>query len=240
MQKRARREIDSGDSASQKPAIKKAKFARPTSGQFKVTKLQPKLQPRREEVEEEEVEDYEFANEDENEDDDDNSDEIDDGDDEGEDEIDDDDEGDDDGDAEPQINSADVLRELEGQAQSSAKREFAALDLSENSKKAIAEMGFTTMTEVQAKSIPPAMTGRDILGAAKTGSGKTLAFLVPAVELLCKLKFKPRNGTGVLIISPTRELALQIFGVAKELLKHHHQTFGIVMGGANRKSEAER
>ncbi len=47
-------------------------------------------------------------------------------------------------------------------------------------------------------------------------------------------------GTGVLIISPTRELALQIFGVAKELMEHHSQTFGIIMGGANRKAEAEK
>lgn len=50
------------------------------------------------------------------------------------------------------------------------------------------------MTEIQARCIPPALTGRDILGAAKTGSGKTLAFLLPAVEFLCRLKFKPRNG----------------------------------------------
>lgn len=47
-------------------------------------------------------------------------------------------------------------------------------------------------------------------------------------------------GTGVLIVSPTRELALQIFGVAKELMAHHSQTFGIVMGGANRRAEAEK
>ncbi|KAI8618347.1 P-loop containing nucleoside triphosphate hydrolase protein [Chytriomyces sp. MP71] len=139
--------------------------------------------------------------------------------------------------------SVDVLSELEGASSSTdgpVSLDFTALKVTENTAKAIAELGFTTMTEVQARSIPPAMTGRDILGAAKTGSGKTLAFLIPAIELLCRLKFKPRNGTGVLIISPTRELALQIFGVAKELLKHHHQTFGIVMGGANRKSEAER
>jgi ATP-dependent RNA helicase DDX18/HAS1 len=96
------------------------------------------------------------------------------------------------------------------------------------------------MTEIQARGIPPALTGRDILGAAKTGSGKTLAFLLPAIELLCRMKFKPRNGTGVLIISPTRELALQIFGVANEIMKHHSQTYGIVMGGANRKAEAQK
>ena len=84
------------------------------------------------------------------------------------------------------------------------------------------------------------MAGKDVLGAAKTGSGKTLAFLIPAIEILSALRFKPRNGTGVLVISPTRELALQIFGVARELMKHHSQTYGIVMGGANRKAEAEK
>ncbi|KAI9145086.1 P-loop containing nucleoside triphosphate hydrolase protein [Paraphysoderma sedebokerense] len=96
------------------------------------------------------------------------------------------------------------------------------------------------MTQIQARCIPAALTGRDILGAAKTGSGKTIAFLLPAIEILAKMKFKPRNGTGVIVISPTRELALQIFGVAKDLLKYHSQTFGIVMGGANRKAEADK
>jgi ATP-dependent RNA helicase DDX18/HAS1 len=47
-------------------------------------------------------------------------------------------------------------------------------------------------------------------------------------------------GTGIIIVSPTRELALQIFGVARELMAHHSQTFGIVMGGANRRAEAEK
>lgn len=47
-------------------------------------------------------------------------------------------------------------------------------------------------------------------------------------------------GTGIVIVSPTRELALQIFGVAKELMAHHSQTFGILMGGANRKAEADK
>ncbi len=117
---------------------------------------------------------------------------------------------------------------------------FSSLQVSDQTRNAITDLGFAKMTEVQARSIPAAMTGRDILGAAKTGSGKTLAFLIPAVEFLFKMKFKPRNGTGVVIISPTRELALQIFGVAKELFKYHHQTFGILMGGANRKAEAEK
>lgn len=58
-------------------------------------------------------------------------------------------------------------------------------------------MGFTDMTEIQAMSIPPLLEGRDLVGAAKTGSGKTLAFLIPAVELIYKLKFMPRNGTKI-------------------------------------------
>ena len=117
---------------------------------------------------------------------------------------------------------------------------FDAMDFSEPTKNAIAEMGFTSMTEVQARCIPALLAGKDVLGAARTGSGKTLAFLIPAIELLYRMKFKPRNGTGVIIVTPTRELALQILGVAKDLLKFHNQTFGLVMGGANRKAEAEK
>ena len=48
------------------------------------------------------------------------------------------------------------------------------------------------------------------------------------------------TGTGIIIISPTRELALQIFGVVKELMAGHSQTFGIVMGGANRRAEGDK
>lgn len=64
----------------------------------------------------------------------------------------------------------------------------------ENTLNAIKDMGFNNMTEIQARSIPPLLEGRDLVGAAKTGSGKTLAFLIPAVELIYKLKFMPRNG----------------------------------------------
>lgn len=117
---------------------------------------------------------------------------------------------------------------------------FEQLKLSDKTMKAIGEMGFTKMTAIQKVAIPPLLAGKDVLGAAKTGSGKTLAFLIPAIEILSALRFKPRNGTGVIVVSPTRELALQIFGVARELMKHHSQTYGIVIGGANRKAEAEK
>ncbi|XP_078538500.1 ATP-dependent RNA helicase DDX18 [Lissotriton helveticus] len=119
---------------------------------------------------------------------------------------------------------------------------FASLaDLvSENTLKGITEMGFVHMTEIQHKSIRPLLEGRDVLAAARTGSGKTLAFLIPAIELVYKLKFMPRNGTGVLILSPTRELAMQTYGVLKELMTHHVHTYGLIMGGSNRSAEAQK
>ncbi|XP_060683134.1 ATP-dependent RNA helicase DDX18 isoform X2 [Hemiscyllium ocellatum] len=101
-------------------------------------------------------------------------------------------------------------------------------------------MNFTHMTPIQQKSVRPLLEGRDILAAAKTGSGKTLAFLIPAIELIYKLKFMPRNGTGVLVLSPTRELAMQTFGVLKELMAHHVHTYGLLMGGSNRTAEAQK
>lgn len=47
-------------------------------------------------------------------------------------------------------------------------------------------------------------------------------------------------GTGCIVLSPTRELSMQTFGVLKELMKYHHQTYGLVMGGANRSTEAQK
>jgi ATP-dependent RNA helicase DDX18/HAS1 len=112
---------------------------------------------------------------------------------------------------------------------------------------AIKAMGFVKMTEIQSKSIPALLTGRyavlcftiyyhklfsDIMGAAKTGSGKTLAFLLPAIELLYKLKFSQRNGTGCIVISPTRELSMQTYGVCVcvcvcvyKVLRHYFHSF---------------
>uniref|UniRef100_A0A2K5KG91 ATP-dependent RNA helicase n=1 Tax=Colobus angolensis palliatus TaxID=336983 RepID=A0A2K5KG91_COLAP len=109
---------------------------------------------------------------------------------------------------------------------------FASLSnrVSENTLKAIKEMGFTNTTEIQHKSIRPLLEGRDLLAAAKTGS----------VELIVKLKFMSTNRTGVLILSPTRELAMQTFGVRKELMTHHMHTSGLITGGGNRPAEAQK
>ncbi|KAF8821864.1 DEAD/DEAH box ATP-dependent Rna helicase [Cardiosporidium cionae] len=117
---------------------------------------------------------------------------------------------------------------------------FQSLNISDPLKKALAELNFTKLTDIQAKSIPKLLEGKDVLGSAKTGSGKTLAFLIPSIELLYQIKFLPRNGCGCLIISPTRELSLQIFEVARDLCKFLPQTVGLIIGGANRKQEAEK
>ncbi|KAL6065507.1 ATP-dependent RNA helicase ddx18, variant 2 [Balamuthia mandrillaris] len=117
---------------------------------------------------------------------------------------------------------------------------FSDFTLSENTKRALQDQSFERLTRIQAMTLPHLLAGGDVLAAARTGSGKTLAFLIPAIELLHRIQFRPRNGTGVLIISPTRELCLQIYGVARELLKYHTQTHGLVIGGANRKTEADK
>lgn len=73
---------------------------------------------------------------------------------------------------------------------------FASLNLSQQTMAALSDMGFSKMTEVQARTVPPLLEGRDVLGAARTGSGKTLAFLLPSIEMLQALRFKPRNGAS--------------------------------------------
>lgn len=80
----------------------------------------------------------------------------------------------------------------------------------ENTLKAVADMGFTTLTEIQARSIPPLLEGRDLVGSAKTGSGKTLAFLIPAVELIYKLRFMPRNGKLKVVSNPRCSIAQNV------------------------------
>lgn len=103
-----------------------------------------------------------------------------------------------------------------------------------------AAIPFEYMTEIQEKAIPHLLEGEDLVGAAKTGSGKTLAFLIPAIELMNKHKFNHRSGTGVIIITPTRELAMQIFGVLKLLMRNHSQTYGLLIGGMDRREEAAK
>lgn len=86
-------------------------------------------------------------------------------------------------------------------------------------------------TEIQAAAIPHALAGRDILGAAKTGSGKTLSFIVPILEKLYREHWSQGDGLGAIVISPTRELALQIFEVLRTVGRRHQFSAGLVTGG---------
>ena len=98
--------------------------------------------------------------------------------------------------------------------------------------------GYETATEIQAKSIPIALKGEDIIGSAKTGSGKSLAFLIPTVQYI--LNHPKNEGIQSLVITPTRELALQLYDLAKSLMNDNGTTCVLVIGGGNRKKEAEK
>lgn len=117
---------------------------------------------------------------------------------------------------------------------------FSQLPLSDNTKDGLQQSHFIKTTDIQLKTILPALKGKDILGAARTGSGKTLAFLVPVLEVLHRKKWTQLDGLGALIISPTRELAIQIFEVLRKIGRPHGFSAGLVMGGKDVKTESER
>jgi ATP-dependent RNA helicase DeaD len=96
------------------------------------------------------------------------------------------------------------------------KMRFDELQLSQETERAVADMGFEELTPIQAQAIPLVIEGRDVVGQAQTGTGKTLAFGIPIVELL------GRNSRSLeaLIICPTRELAIQVSGELKKLARH--------------------
>ncbi|KFY68072.1 hypothetical protein V497_00012 [Pseudogymnoascus sp. VKM F-4516 (FW-969)] len=119
-------------------------------------------------------------------------------------------------------------------------KEFQQLPLSEPTSKGLEASHFKTLTDIQSKAVPLALKGKDILGAAKTGSGKTLAFLVPVLENLYRQKWTELDGLGALIISPTRELAIQIFEVLRKIGRYHSFSAGLVIGGRSLQEERER
>jgi ATP-dependent RNA helicase DDX10/DBP4 len=84
--------------------------------------------------------------------------------------------------------------------------EFKELPLSPATLAGLESAYYSKLTDIQARSLPLSLKGKDVLGAARTGSGKTLAFLVPVLELLLRKKWGPNDGLGALVISPTREL----------------------------------
>lgn len=125
----------------------------------------------------------------------------------------------------------------EKQTEEQPKKEFSTLNLCDKTKESLKRLPFSTMYPIQEQAIPVLLSGGDLLAAAKTGSGKTLAFLIPAIDLLFKNNISKKNGTVVLIVAPTRELAEQIFDVAQLLLKDTEITFGAVYGGKEKKNE---
>jgi len=117
---------------------------------------------------------------------------------------------------------------------------FENLPLSQPTASGLEASHFKTLTDIQKKAVSRALKGSDILGAAKTGSGKTLAFLVPVLENLYRKKWTELDGLGALILSPTRELAIQIFEVLRKIGRYHTFSAGLVIGGKSLQEERER
>ena len=85
---------------------------------------------------------------------------------------------------------------------------FSDLGLSDELSRAVADLGYTSPTPIQEKSIPMVLMGRDILGSAQTGTGKTASFTLPMIDILASGRAKARLPRS-LILAPTRELAAQ-------------------------------
>ncbi|GAA5864909.1 hypothetical protein JCM8547_009268 [Rhodosporidiobolus lusitaniae] len=119
-------------------------------------------------------------------------------------------------------------------------QEFSDLPLSRQTLTGLKSAYYTKLTDIQQRALPLALKGRDVLGAARTGSGKTLAFLIPVLEVLLRKKWGPQDGLGALVISPTRELAVQIFEVLRKIGHQHQFSAGLVIGGKNLKEEQDR
>lgn len=118
-----------------------------------------------------------------------------------------------------------------------------ASKLSVPSKRALSEaFGFEFMSRIQSETLHPLLSGSDVFAKAKTGGGKTVGFLLPAVERLVATRCAGRRGAfGILVISPTRELALQTLEEARTLTKFHarmHVT--ALIGGTNINGERKR
>ncbi|MEY2592388.1 MAG: ATP-dependent helicase RhlE, partial [Pseudomonadota bacterium] len=107
--------------------------------------------------------------------------------------------------------------------------------------RAVAEMGYTAMTPIQAQAIPVVLTGRDVMGAAQTGTGKTAAFSLPLLQRLLKhdnTSTSPaRHPVRALVLAPTRELADQVAANVKAYAKHTQLRSLVVFGGIDMKPQ---
>ncbi|BCR05001.1 ATP-dependent RNA helicase RhlE [Desulfuromonas versatilis] len=108
---------------------------------------------------------------------------------------------------------------------------FAELQLAPSILKAVAECGYTEPTPIQAKAIPEALLGRDLLASAQTGTGKTAAFMLPVLQRLSELKKGPKGAPRVLVLTPTRELAAQVTDATRNYGKHLRLRSTVILGG---------
>ncbi len=113
---------------------------------------------------------------------------------------------------------------------------FEALGLHAELIRAIAELDFNQPTAVQTDAIPPALAGRDVLACASTGSGKTAAFLLPIAQ---RLRAAPRRGTRALVLTPTRELAVQVTEHFQMLASHTQLRCAAVYGGVGMRPQEQ-
>src|SRR6218665_2188412 len=110
---------------------------------------------------------------------------------------------------------------------------FESLGLIEPIKKALQEEGYTTPTPIQQQAIPVVLEGRDLLGCAQTGTGKTAAFAIPIIQLLHKREHSAQGKKQVksLILTPTRELAIQISESFGAYGRHAGLSHTVIFGG---------
>ncbi|VVD02825.1 unnamed protein product [Leptidea sinapis] len=117
---------------------------------------------------------------------------------------------------------------------------FKELNISKPTLKALKKMGLSQMTDIQTAVLPKALSGDDIVATAKTGSGKTLAFLIPVVEVVVRNLNDQIPVTLCIIISPTRELAIQTYTVLKDIISFYNNISStLIIGGESRKKQSE-
>lgn len=110
---------------------------------------------------------------------------------------------------------------------------FSELPLDHKLVKALTIQNLTETTDIQTQAIPQALLGKDILASSRTGSGKTLAYLVPAIHRVYREKALSKKDPRVLIVTPTRELAKQVYVELKKLLPGGSAKPALLIGGEN-------
>ncbi|CDW57247.1 ATP dependent RNA helicase DDX10 [Trichuris trichiura] len=108
---------------------------------------------------------------------------------------------------------------------------FSDIPLSKKTLNGLSRSGYATPTEIQREGILLALRGFDVLGAAKTGSGKTLAFAIPVIEYLWRQRWTAGFGLAAVVISPTRELALQTYETIRKVGCFHEFSAALIIGG---------